>query len=47
MPNKEFSQFSAILQRTAVDVGKVKIQSVATCMFLCMDTCGNPFAAVS
>lgn len=42
-----FFLFSAILQRTAVDVGKIKLQSVATCMFLCMDGCGNPFASVS
>ncbi|XP_066999340.2 uncharacterized protein bnl [Anabrus simplex] len=29
-----------ILQRTSVDQGQVKIQGVATCFFLCMDSCG-------
>lgn len=29
-----------ILQRTSVKAGQLKIQSVATCMYLCMDSCG-------
>lgn len=37
----------AILQRTTVDVGKVKIQGVATCLYLCMDMCGGIYASVS
>uniref|UniRef100_A0A1B0D2A0 Uncharacterized protein n=1 Tax=Phlebotomus papatasi TaxID=29031 RepID=A0A1B0D2A0_PHLPP len=35
----------AILQRTTVDVGKVKIQGVATCLYLCMDMCGGIYAS--
>ncbi|KAH8311091.1 hypothetical protein KR044_004327 [Drosophila immigrans] len=34
----------AILQRSAVDVGRIKIQSVATCLYLCMDACGVLYA---
>ncbi|VVC28426.1 Cytokine IL1/FGF,Fibroblast growth factor family [Cinara cedri] len=30
----------AILQRTSVNIGQLKIQGVATCMYLCMDACG-------
>ncbi|XP_063241127.1 fibroblast growth factor 9-like [Bacillus rossius redtenbacheri] len=29
-----------ILQRSSVHTGQLKIQSVATCLFLCMDSCG-------
>ncbi|XP_037036953.1 uncharacterized protein LOC119074783 isoform X2 [Bradysia coprophila] len=32
-----------ILQRATVDVGKIRIQGVATCLFLCMDACGNVY----
>ncbi|GAB0096115.1 hypothetical protein DMENIID0001_115850 [Sergentomyia squamirostris] len=34
-----------ILQRTTVDVGKIKIQGVATCLYLCMDMCGGIYAS--
>lgn len=37
---------SAILQRATVDVGKIRIQGVATCLFLCMDACGNVYGTV-
>lgn len=37
--NEDDSEFT-ILQRSSVNTGQVKFQSVATCMFLCMDTCG-------
>lgn len=39
--------FSAILQRTTVDIGQIKIQGVATCLFLCMDTCGTVYGSVN
>lgn len=29
-----------ILQRTAIGIGKLKIQGVGTCQYLCMDACG-------
>ncbi|KAI5700048.1 uncharacterized protein LOC103506539 [Diaphorina citri] len=35
-----FLSVPAILQRSSVNTGQVKFQSVATCMFLCMDACG-------
>ncbi|XP_023179081.2 myb-like protein A isoform X2 [Drosophila hydei] len=34
-----------ILQRSTVDVGRIKIQSVATCLYLCMDACGAAYAS--
>lgn len=34
-----------VLQRSSVTVGKVKIQGVTTCMYLCMDLCGIPYAS--
>uniref|UniRef100_A0A182NLD4 Uncharacterized protein n=1 Tax=Anopheles dirus TaxID=7168 RepID=A0A182NLD4_9DIPT len=34
-----------ILQRTTVGIGKIKIQAVATCLFLCMDTCGSVYGS--
>lgn len=37
--NEDESEYT-ILQRSSVNTGQVKFQSVATCMFLCMDTCG-------
>jgi hypothetical protein len=39
--------FLAILQRTTVNVGQIKIQGVATCLFLCMDSCGVTYGSVS
>ncbi|XP_049782675.1 uncharacterized protein LOC126184341, partial [Schistocerca cancellata] len=30
----------SILQRTSVNKGQLKIQGVATCLYLCMDSCG-------
>ncbi|KAK9496461.1 hypothetical protein O3M35_013251 [Rhynocoris fuscipes] len=36
-----------MLQRSSVSMGKVKIQGVTTCMYLCMDICGIPYASVS
>uniref|UniRef100_A0A182P6R5 Uncharacterized protein n=1 Tax=Anopheles epiroticus TaxID=199890 RepID=A0A182P6R5_9DIPT len=38
---------SPILQRTTVGIGQIKIQAVATCLFLCMDTCGSVYGSVS
>uniref|UniRef100_A0A182XJ50 Uncharacterized protein n=1 Tax=Anopheles quadriannulatus TaxID=34691 RepID=A0A182XJ50_ANOQN len=35
-----------ILQRTTVGIGQIKIQAVATCLFLCMDTCGSVYGSV-
>ncbi|XP_017113807.1 protein kinase 4 isoform X2 [Drosophila elegans] len=40
----ENSEFT-ILQRSTVDVGRIKLQSVATCLFLCMDACGVPYGS--
>ncbi|XP_050068743.1 uncharacterized protein LOC126557121 [Anopheles maculipalpis] len=34
-----------ILQRTTVGIGQIKIQAVATCLFLCMDTCGTVYGS--
>jgi len=42
-----FHLFLAILQRTTVNVGQIKIQGVATCLFLCMDSCGVTYGSVS
>uniref|UniRef100_A0A0A9WU13 Fibroblast growth factor n=1 Tax=Lygus hesperus TaxID=30085 RepID=A0A0A9WU13_LYGHE len=36
---------AAVLQRSSVSLGQVKIQGVATCMFLCMDMCGIPYSS--
>uniref|UniRef100_A0A336M9R4 Fibroblast growth factor n=1 Tax=Culicoides sonorensis TaxID=179676 RepID=A0A336M9R4_CULSO len=36
---------TAILHRTSVDIGQIKIQSVATCLFLCMDACGTVYGS--
>ncbi|KAG8224509.1 hypothetical protein J437_LFUL004992 [Ladona fulva] len=38
---------AAILQRTSVSTGRLKIQGVATCLFLCMDRCGLLYGSVS
>lgn len=38
---------SAILQRQSVRAGQVKIQGVATCIYLCMDSCGLLYGSVS
>ncbi|XP_066904970.1 fibroblast growth factor 7 [Halyomorpha halys] len=42
---QEESSPETVLQRSSVTVGKVKIQGVATCMYLCMDICGFPYAS--
>ncbi|XP_055639068.1 uncharacterized protein LOC129777044 isoform X2 [Toxorhynchites rutilus septentrionalis] len=34
-----------ILQRTTVAAGQIRIQGVATCLFLCMDTCGTVYGS--
>uniref|UniRef100_A0A182IX45 Fibroblast growth factor n=1 Tax=Anopheles atroparvus TaxID=41427 RepID=A0A182IX45_ANOAO len=34
-----------ILQRTTVGIAQIKIQAVATCLFLCMDTCGSVYGS--
>ncbi|XP_011185652.2 serine-rich adhesin for platelets isoform X1 [Zeugodacus cucurbitae] len=34
-----------ILQRSTVDVGRIKIQGVATCLYLCMDACGAVYGS--
>lgn len=55
MPCCELSQnilliyffISAILQRTTVGIGQMKIQGVATCQYLCMDECGLLYGSVS
>ncbi|KNC27841.1 hypothetical protein FF38_09509 [Lucilia cuprina] len=36
-----------ILQRSTVEVGRIKIQGVATCLYLCMDPCGAVYGSVS
>ncbi|XP_038119596.1 uncharacterized protein LOC6054177 isoform X2 [Culex quinquefasciatus] len=38
------SEFT-ILQRTTVAAGQIRIQGVATCLFLCMDTCGTVYGS--
>ncbi|XP_022216192.2 rho GTPase-activating protein gacF isoform X2 [Drosophila obscura] len=35
-----------ILQRSTVDVGRIKLQSVATCLYLCMDACGAVYGSL-
>ncbi|KAH8256302.1 hypothetical protein KR032_000402 [Drosophila birchii] len=40
----ENSEFT-ILQRSTVDVGRIKLQSVATCLYLCMDACGAAYGS--
>ncbi|KAH8273113.1 hypothetical protein KR018_001746 [Drosophila ironensis] len=40
----ENSEFT-ILQRSTVDVGRIKLQSVATCLYLCMDACGVAYGS--
>lgn len=37
---------TAILKRHSVKTGQVLVQSVATCMFLCMDSCGLLYGSV-
>lgn len=39
--------FSAIFQRTSVSRGQLRIQGVATCLYLCMDSCGLLYGSVS
>ncbi|XP_061390621.1 putative uncharacterized protein DDB_G0282133 [Musca vetustissima] len=34
-----------ILQRSTVDVGRIKVQGVATCLYLCMDPCGAVYGS--
>lgn len=41
-----FFILSVILQRTSVNMGQLKIQGVATCMYLCMDACGLLYGSV-
>ncbi|EFN80857.1 hypothetical protein EAI_11889, partial [Harpegnathos saltator] len=36
-----------IFQRTSVSRGQLKIQGVATCLYLCMDVCGLLYGSVS
>ncbi|XP_053670044.1 uncharacterized protein LOC128720401 [Anopheles nili] len=42
--NDDLSDYT-ILQRTTVGIGQIKIQAVATCLFLCMDTCGSVYGS--
>ncbi|KDR16492.1 hypothetical protein L798_08580, partial [Zootermopsis nevadensis] len=35
-----------ILQRHSVKTGQLLVQSVATCLFLCMDSCGLLYGSV-
>ena len=37
---------AAILKRHSVKTGQVLVQSVATCLFLCMDSCGLLYGSV-
>lgn len=39
--------FTAILQRNTVNVGQIRLVSIATCLYLCMDECGNLYSTVS
>lgn len=38
---------SAIFQRISVSRGQLRIQGVATCLYLCMDVCGLLYGSVS
>lgn len=38
---------SAFLQRNTVDVGQIRLIGIATCLYLCMDPCGNLYTSVS
>ncbi|KAL3289613.1 hypothetical protein HHI36_023025 [Cryptolaemus montrouzieri] len=40
-----YCYFSAILQRSTVSIGQMKIQGTATCQYLCMDACGFLYGA--
>lgn len=43
-----FMSFSAIFQRKSVGKdGRLIIQGMATCLFLCMDVCGGLYGSVS
>lgn len=42
-----FFYFPAIFQRTSVSRGQLRIQGVATCLYLCMDSCGLLYGSVS
>lgn len=39
--------FSAIIERSSYDVGVLKIRGVATCLYLCMNSCGHLYGSVS
>ncbi|XP_031621302.1 serine/threonine-protein kinase DDB_G0283821 [Contarinia nasturtii] len=34
-----------ILQRNTVDVGQIRLIGIATCLYLCMDSCGNLYSS--
>jgi len=42
-----FIFFSAIFQRISTSRGQLRIQSMATCLFVCMDSCGLLYGSVS
>lgn len=39
--------FAAIFQRNSVNVGQIRLIGIATCLYLCMDACGNLYGSVS
>jgi len=39
--------FPAIFQRISISKGQVRIRSMATCLYLCMDACGLLYGSVS
>lgn len=45
--NRPVFYFPAIFQRTSVSRGQLRIQGVATCLYLCMDSCGLLYGSVS
>lgn len=44
---RQLSSVSAIFQRTSISRGQLRIQGVATCLYLCMDSCGLLYGSVS
>lgn len=41
-----FFLVAAILQRSTVGVGQIRLIGIATCLYLCMDACGNLYGSV-
>lgn len=38
--------YAAVMQRITVDVGQIRLIGIATCLYLCMDSCGNLYCSV-